>query len=116
MDGQSARSAVCVDILRLIPSVLLKLRHQPLHWNDGHTRTKQWANNWFRMIAFDYGLDFDETRSFEVCFVEPSLLQGRFPCGWKGKPHRKANLRYYRNPWEGVTEADFVGDAQLIVF
>ena len=83
---------------------------------DEFTNTKQWANNWFRMIAYDYGLDFDETRSFERCFVEPWLMQGRFPCGWKGKPQRKADLKNFRNPWKGVTVDDFAGDGQLIVF
>lgn len=80
------------------------------------TNTKQCANNWFRMIGYDYGLDFDETRSFERCFVEPWLMRGRFPCGWKGKPQRKANLKNIRNPWEGVTVEDFAGDGRLIVF
>ena len=78
--------------------------------------TKQWANNWFRMIAYDYGLGFDESRSFERRFVQPWLIRGRFPCGWKGKPQRKPDLNDIASPWHGVTVEDLAGDGQLIVF
>lgn len=82
----------------------------------GYSDTKQWANNWFRTIAYDHALSFDGTRSFERHFVEPWLLRGRLPCGWKGKPARNANLDDIDNPWKGVTVTEFSGDGQLIVF
>lgn len=82
----------------------------------GFFGTKQQANNWFRLLAYDYGLGFDETRSFYRCFVEPWLLEGRLPCSWKGKPHRKPNLKNFNNPWEGVTVRDLAGDGKLIVY
>lgn len=78
--------------------------------------TKRWANNWFRMIGYDHGLGFDDRRSFELRFVEPWLVDGRFPCGWKGRPQRKPDLNNINNPWHGVTVEDLVGDGQLIVF
>lgn len=81
-----------------------------------YTSTKQWMNNHFRMTAFAYALNFDETQSFYRCFIEPWLLQGRFPCGWKGKPLPEPKSKYSVSPWEKVTVKDLVGDGRLIVY
>ena len=77
---------------------------------------KTWTYNFISLIAYDYALGFGSDDSFKRRYIEPWLLAGHLPCGWKGRVPREPKTPPGVLPYAGVSLQEVVGDGKLVVF
>jgi len=79
------------------------------------------VRGWFFGIAYDYAYESAITKSFPRDYLEPWIVAGHFPCGWKGRlpadVMKRSGVGFtITKKRVAASMAETFGDGKLIVY
>ena len=67
-------------------------------------------------VALGRGYGLRKPQSFALTWIEPWLLRGHAPCGWKGRLPALPKAQVGHSPYEGLRLDEVIGDGVLRVY